>query len=72
MTTLYLRNVPDEVVERLEAMAAEETMSVSALAVRELASATALRARLRDLESLPDLAVPLEDIVTVVREGRDR
>jgi len=53
-------------------MAAEETMSVSALAVRELASATALRARLRDLESLPDLAVPLEDIVTVVREGRDR
>ncbi len=36
MRTLYLRNVPDEVVERLERRAKEESTSVNALAVREL------------------------------------
>jgi plasmid stability protein len=37
MRTLYLRNVPDEVVERLERLAALHSTSVSAVAVRELA-----------------------------------
>jgi plasmid stability protein len=40
MRTLYLRNVPDEVGERLERMAAREGLSVSALAVRELSVAS--------------------------------
>jgi hypothetical protein len=36
MRTLYLRNVPDEVVERLEEQAKAESTSVNAVAVREL------------------------------------
>ena len=36
MRTLYLRNVPDEVVERLEERARAESISVNTLAVREL------------------------------------
>ncbi len=38
MKTLYLRNVPDDVVERLERLAARDATSVSAVAVRELAA----------------------------------
>lgn len=37
MKTLYLRNVPDEVVERLQRLAALYGTSVGAVAVRELA-----------------------------------
>jgi len=37
MRTLYLRNVPDDVVERLERLAARDATSVSAVAIRELA-----------------------------------
>jgi predicted nucleic acid-binding protein len=37
MRTLYLRNVPDDVAERLERMARREGMSLSAFATRELA-----------------------------------
>ena len=37
MKTLYLRNVPDEVGERLDAWRRGEGMSVSAFATRELA-----------------------------------
>ena len=40
MKTLYLRNVPDDVVERLERLAARDAMSVNAVAVRELAEAS--------------------------------
>jgi hypothetical protein len=40
MRTLYLRNVPDEVLERLERLAARESMSVSAVALRELSEAS--------------------------------
>jgi hypothetical protein len=38
--TLYLRNVPDDVVERLERLAERDRTSVSAVAVRELAEAS--------------------------------
>ncbi len=36
MKTLYVRNVPDEVVERLERLAAAEGISVNAVVLREL------------------------------------
>ena len=39
MKTLYLRNVPDELGERLASLAAREGMSVSAFALRELGEA---------------------------------
>jgi plasmid stability protein len=70
MKTLYLRNVPDEVSERLERLAAREGLSVSAFATRELA----IVARRDDnpglLADLPDLGVEAAAIVAAVESGR--
>ncbi len=70
MKTLYLRNVPDAVGERLERLAAREGLSVSAFATRELA----IIARRDDnpalLADLPDLAVEMAAIVGDVEAGR--
>jgi plasmid stability protein len=72
MKTLYLRNVPDEVVDALEVLARDQSMSVSALAVRELKAAVAFRLNADILYAQPDLAVELDDVVAAVRSGRDR
>ena len=58
MRTLYLRNVPDDVLERLERMAARDAMSVSALALRELTEASRRADNPRLLGLLPDLGIP--------------
>jgi plasmid stability protein len=66
MRTLYLRNVPDDVVRRLERLAARDGTSVGAVAVRELADVSlradnpALMGMLPDLET--DVATIVEDI----------
>jgi hypothetical protein len=65
--TLYLRNVPDEVVERLERLAERQGMSVSAVALRELAEASRRADNPRLLAELPDHDVPPSAIV----EGLD-
>lgn len=57
MRTLYLRNVPDEVVERLERLAAQDATSVSAVAVRELAAVSRRADNPAVLGTLPDLDV---------------
>ncbi len=72
MRTLYLRNVPDEVANALEELARAQSMSVSALAVRELEAAVAFRLNADILYAQPDLAVELDDVVAAVRSGRDR
>lgn len=70
MKTLYLRNVPDEVGERLERLAAREGLSVSAFATRELAQ-LARRADNPDLlADLPDLGVEALAVVSDVESGR--
>jgi hypothetical protein len=70
MRVLYLRNVPDEVAERLERLAAREGLSVSAFAVRELAW-VALRAdNPALLAALPDLGVEPRAVVDDVGAGR--
>ncbi len=70
MKTLYLRNVPDEVGERLERLAAREGLSVSAFATRELAQ-LARRADNPDLlADLPDLGVEASAVVSDVESGR--
>lgn len=70
MGTVYLRNVPDEVIERIERLAARERVSVNTYAMRELAEA-ARRADNADLlAALPDLNVDTADIVAAVDEGR--
>jgi len=71
MRTLYLRNVPDEVVERLERLAAHDAMSVGAVAVRELAEVSRRADNPALLGSLPDLGVDPEVILRDVDAGRD-
>ena len=63
MKTLYLRNVPDAVVERLERLAARDATSVGAVAVRELAEVSRRADHPALLGSLPDLDV---DVATIV------
>ena len=72
MRTLYLRNVPQDVAERLERLAAREGLSLSAFAVRELAW-VALRAdNPALLAGLPDLGVDPRAVVDDVDAGRAR
>lgn len=72
MRTLYLRNVPDEVATALESVAARESMSVNAVAVRELAAAARFHANAPALGALPDRSLAVTDLVDAVRSGRDR
>lgn len=70
MRTLYLRNVPDEVVERLERLAARDATSVGAVAVRELAEVTRRADNPALLGSLPDLDLDLGAVVADLEAGR--
>jgi hypothetical protein len=69
--TLYLRNVPDEVVERLERIAERRSTSVSAAAVQQLAESTRYVDNEALLASLPDLDVDVQAIVEGIRADRD-
>lgn len=72
MRTLYLRNVPDEVVERLERLAARDATSVGAIAVRELAEASRRADNPALLGSLPDLGVDIATVLDDVDAERAR
>lgn len=70
MRTLYLRNVPDEVGERLERLAARAGMSVSAFATRELANVARRADNPLLLADLPDLKVDPTQVVDDLEVGR--
>ena len=70
MKTLYLRNVPDDVSRRLEALAAREGLSVSSFAVRELSEAARRADNVALLGDLPDLGISAEDVVADLQVGR--
>jgi hypothetical protein len=70
MGTLYLRNVPDEVSERLAALAGREGLSVSAFAVRELTEAARRADNASLLGELPDLGVAADEVVADLRAER--
>lgn len=70
MRTLYLRNVPDAVGERLERLAAREGLSLSAFASRELAAISRRADNPALLAGLTDLGVDADAIVADVEEGR--
>lgn len=70
MKTLYLRNVPDEVGERLERLAAREGMSVSAFVTRELAVIARRADNPALLAGLPDLGVDADVVVADLEAGR--
>ncbi len=63
MKTLYLRNVPDDVVRRLELLAARDGTSVGAVAVRELAEVSRRADNPVLMGALPDLHVDVTDVV---------
>ncbi len=73
MKTLYLRNVPDEVIERLQRLADCDATSVSAVAVRELAEASRRADNPALLSLLPDLGVDAaEEVADLKAERRTR
>lgn len=70
MGTLYLRNVPEELSERLAFLAAREGISVSALALRELREVARRADNPALLGQLPDLDVSASDVVADLEAGR--
>lgn len=70
MKTLYLRNVPDEVGERLGRLAAREGMSVSAFATRELSRIARRENNPALLAELPDFGIEPAAIVGDIEAGR--
>ncbi len=70
MRILYLRNVPDGVAERLERLAAREGLSVSAFAVRELASVAFRADNPVLLAALPNVGVEARGVVDDIGAGR--
>ena len=70
MKTLYLRNVPDVVVERLERLAQREGISVSAAAIRELADVTRRVDNAALLAALPDTGVDTDALADMVESER--
>ena len=72
MRTIYLRNVPDEVVAKLERMAALAGMSLNAYSVRELAEVARRADNAALLDGLPSLDVAVSEIVDAVEDSRSR
>lgn len=70
MRSLYIRNVPDGLMDRLEAMARASNASVEAVAIRELDIATRCADNAALLATLPDLSIPTGDIVQDVHASR--
>ena len=70
MGTLYLRNVPDEVIKRLRSLAEREGMSVSAMAVKELSGSTRRADNPALLGGLPGLGVDVDEIAAALDSGR--
>lgn len=71
MRTLYLRNVPDEVMARLQRLADRDATSVGAIAVRELSEASRRAENPALLGALPDLGISAEQNVQDVEVGRE-
>lgn len=70
MRTLHIRNVPDEVMDRLERLARAANTSVTAVAIRELDAATRRVDNAALVATLPDLKIPAETIVKHVQADR--
>ena len=78
MSTLQIRNLPDEVYEALALRAERAHRSLNQQAIVELARIPELEARRRRLDTLRRLrdelgsGTPLRDPETLVREDRER
>ncbi len=69
--TLYLRNVPDDVAERLDRLAKQMGMSTSAFAVRELSGIARRADNAALLADLPDLGFAPGSVVADIQAGRE-
>lgn len=72
MKTLYLRNVPDDVVRRLQRLAEADATSVGAVAVRELTEVSRRADNPGLLSQLADLSVDAAPIVDDLDTERAR
>jgi len=70
LKTLYLRNVPEDLGERLASLAAREGMSVSSFALRELGEAARRAENPALLGELPDIDVSAADVTADLDAGR--
>lgn len=70
MKTLYLRNVPDDVVRRLQRLAERDGTSVGAVAVRELADVSRRADNPTLVGDLPDWDVDVRSIVGGLEQER--
>lgn len=70
MRTLYLRNVPDDVVRRLQRLADADATSVGAVAVRELTQVSRRADNPGLLAALPDLDVDVAEVVADLDSDR--
>jgi plasmid stability protein len=70
MSTLYLRNVPEDVGERLKVLASRAGLSVSAFVVRELVDVARRADNLALLGDLPDLGISAGAIVEDLSQAR--
>lgn len=70
MRTLYLRNVPEDVVRRLQRLADRDGTSVGAVAVRELSDVSRRADNPALLGELRDLGVDAPSIVEGIDQER--
>lgn len=70
MRTLYLRNVPEDVVRRLQRLADRDGTSVGAIAVRELSDVSRRADNPGLLGGLPDVGIDTLTIVEGVEQER--
>jgi plasmid stability protein len=70
MRTLYVRNVPDEVAERLEQLADREGLSVNAVVLRELESVARRTRNAEIFDAMPDAGITVEETLRALDEGR--
>ena len=68
--SLHLRNVPDDVMDRLERLARAVGISVTAFAIRELDAATRWVGNAALLATLPDLDIETGKIVELLESDR--
>jgi predicted transcriptional regulator len=70
MRTLHLRNVPDDVMNRLERLARAASTSVTAVAIRELDAATRRVDNAALIATLPDLNIAADAIAEHIAADR--
>jgi plasmid stability protein len=70
MRTLYIRNVPDDVAERLARLASRDGVSVNAFVVKELSEAARRADNEALLSDLPAFAITPAEAAADIAEGR--